>query len=289
MKRLVELTVADLVASPVWRYEGGSGTDARVAATDRQSLSQQDDEVFLAATDFELADSSRHFGFCFPADDSGIDYLQPVIVKGTRHVSFWFDGPASAEVLSHQWKTLAKTPEQIFPVVFRCLVPVDGREVAGRIEGIETSQGVAAGWPAPPGAEDGSRAAGAPPEPGRALAARPVDARRRGTGEVEKRTARRRKAEMTVEFSQDSFQGRGITGDVSRRGMFVRSPHIPGTGPALRLTVHLPDGRELVLRGRVVRTAADASSPASPGFGLRLADDSPEFDELLSRLRRRSD
>ncbi len=289
MKRLVELTVADLVASPVWRYEGGSGLDARVAATDRQSLSQADDEVFLAATDFQLSDSSRHFGFCFPADDSGIDYLQPVIVKGTRHVSFWFDGPVAPEVLSHQWKTLVKTPEQIFPVDFRCLVLVDGREVTGRLDGVVSSQGVAAGWPAPPVPEE-TRGPAESPDPSRVLAARPIDARRRGTGAVEKRTARRRRAEMTVEFTQDSFQGRGVTGDISPRGMFVRTPQIPGTGPALRLTVHLPDGRELILRGRVVRTAADVSSPAaSPGFGLRLVDESPEFDELLSRLRGRSE
>ncbi|MEO8432363.1 MAG: PilZ domain-containing protein [Acidobacteriota bacterium] len=289
MKRLAELTVADLVASPVWRYEGGSGASARVAATDRQTLLQADDEVFLAATDFELADASRHFGFCFPADDSGIDYLQPVIVHGARHVSFWFDGPVTLEALASQWKTLGRAPERIFPVLFRCLVPVDGREVSGRITGVETSQGVAAGWPASPPAAEAEGVSGTP-NPTPALAARPVEARRRGTGAVEKRTARRRKTEMTVEFSQDSFQGRGITGDISRRGMFVRTPQIPGTGPALKLTVHLPDGRELILRGRVVRTAAEpVSASGDRGFGLRLADDSPEFDELLSKLRRRSE
>jgi len=42
MKRLVDLTVGDLTASAVWRYEGGSGEDALVVAEDRASLSQRD-------------------------------------------------------------------------------------------------------------------------------------------------------------------------------------------------------------------------------------------------------
>ena len=88
VKRLAELTAEDLVACPVWRYEGGSGADALVAPTRRKTLSQSDDEIFLAATAFELFDSSQHSGFCFPADDSGIDYLQPVIRNGTGHVSY---------------------------------------------------------------------------------------------------------------------------------------------------------------------------------------------------------
>jgi Tfp pilus assembly protein PilZ len=70
--------------------------------------------------------------------------------------------------------------------------------------------------------------------------------------------------------------------------MFVHSTRIPGTGPNLRLTVNLPEGRKLVLTGRVVRSSADDSrSKRSPGFGLRLSEDSPDYASLLSRLRRK--
>ena len=139
MKRLADLTIEDLTAAPVWRYEGGSGAEAVVAAEQRDALSQMDDEVFLAATDFLLPDSSRHLGFCFPVDDGGVDYLQPVIVTPSGHVRFWFDGPAAREVLAAQWSALGKRDEEIFPVRFRCRVPVDGRKVAGVIPGVETS------------------------------------------------------------------------------------------------------------------------------------------------------
>lgn len=267
MKRLDELTVEDLVSSPVWRYEGGSGADARVAPSPRVSLSQMDDEIFLAATEFALADASRHMGFCFPADDSGIDYLQPVIVGRTRHVAFWFDGPVSAEELARQWAAFGKEPRQIFPVAFRCLVPVDGRTVNGRIAAIESSE------EGPPPAS--------PPEAPHEDAKHVVS--RRGIGTGEKRTARRRPAEMTVEFSQGDLQGTGVIGDVSRRGMFVQTTRIPGTGPVLRLTVNLPGGRKLVLRGKVVRNADGTTSAPPNGFGLRLVDEWPDYENLFGR------
>ena len=281
MKRLVELTVQDLADQPVWRYEGGTGSDALVAPAPRHPLSQADDEVFLAATEFVLSDSTRHLGFCFPADDTGIDYLQPVIVSDSGHVAFWFDAPASPEALARQWKAFGKKPEDIFPVTFRCLVEVDGRTVTGRIADVESSKDLTSGDLSPALASEaeimGRR--------DRILTARPVQARR-DTGAVEKRTARRRKADMTVEFTEGAFHGTGTIGDLSRRGMFVRSSRIPGTGAALRLTVNLPEGRKLVLRGRVVRSGEEgASSVDSSGFGLRLADDSPDYQDLLWRLR----
>src|SRR5438876_11604130 len=103
MKRLVDLTVGDLTASPVWRYEGGSGEDALVVAEDRASLSRQDEEILLAATEFVLTDSSEHLGFCFPVDGESIDYLQPVIVAPAMHVRFWFRGSVTPELPAAQW------------------------------------------------------------------------------------------------------------------------------------------------------------------------------------------
>jgi hypothetical protein len=285
VKRLADLSVEDLVASPVWRYDGGSGAQATISPSKRTTLSRTDDEIFLAATEFELFDSSGHFGFCFPADDSGIDYLQPVILSPSGHVSFWFDGPAAPEVLSRQWRALGKEPQDILPVGFRCLVPVDGRTVSGRIDRVGSSRDLMSGSPAPAISGDMAATAGDARGADRTLTARPVQARR-DTGPIEKRTARRRKAEMKVEFTQGALQGTGITGDVSPRGMFVRSAQIPGTGPMLRLRVNLPEGRTLALTGRVVRgCTAISSAGTSPAFGLRLAEDSADYEDFISRLR----
>ncbi len=264
----MDLTVEDLSANPVWRYEGGSGKDARVAAVKRDALSRADDEIYLAATEFELFDETTCSGYCFPADGAGVDYLQPVILTASGPVAFWFEQPPSAETLAQQWKALGKEPAQVFPVAFRCLVPVDGQTLHGRIERVEYSESA----PPAPAAKEVEVRNAAP------------SSRRRSIGAGDTRTARRRSAEMTVEFSQGALYGTGVTGDVSRRGMFVRSPWIPGTGPVLRLTVNLPGGRKLALTGRVVRTV-DPAAPkrTAPGFGLRLTDDWPGYDELFGK------
>lgn len=262
MKRLADLTIEDLAANPVWRYEGGSGAKAIAAPFKRDSLSKTDDEIFLASTEFVLFDSARQSGYCFPADGTSIDYLQPVIVTRSGHVAFWFDEPPSPATLSKQWAALGKEPKAIFPVAFHCLIPVDGQTVRGRIDGVEFFD------EAPEGPTNDS----------------PSSSRRRGIGSGEIRTGRRRPAEMTVEFSQGALYGSGVTGDVSRRGMFVRSSFVPGTGPMLRLTVKLPGGRKLALTGRVVRSVdAEAPTKTTRGFGLRLLDDWPGYDELFAR------
>ncbi len=238
MKRLADLTVEDLTSAPVWRYEGGDGADAVVVAHSRDGLSQMDDEIFLAATDFTLPDSSRHLGFCFPVDDAGLDYLQPAIVTPSGHVRFWFDGTVAAEVLAAQWAALGRRAEEIFPVQFRCRVPVDGRDVAGVIAGIETSADIFPARPAASVAGSDPEADDAPYESrrpdGSVLSARPSRVRRlfaNREGVYVTRTAPRRRVEMMVEFDQGGSRGTGVTGDVSRNGMFVRSARPPTADP----------------------------------------------------------
>jgi hypothetical protein len=244
-----------------------------------------DDEIFLAATEFVLPDSSQHLGFCFPVDDAGLDYLQPVIVTPTLHVRFWFDRAIAPETLSAQWDALGRREEEIFPVRFRCRVLVDGRTVAGVIPHVETP---ASASPVHRNAseltlEAPSRSRRAD---GSAMSARPSRVRRlfeSAAGVSEKRTAPRHRVEMMVEFELGGSRGTGVTGEVSRNGMFVRSARLPG-GPAVNLTVHLPGGRELLLKGRVVPDSASGDPARPAGFGLHLTEKPDEYDDFLSRL-----
>jgi hypothetical protein len=295
LRHLVDLTIEDLSTTPVWRYEGGSGAEAVVVPTGRSSLSGEDDEVCLAATEFTLCDSSRHLGFCFPVDDSGLDYLQPVILTRAGQVSFWFDGPIAQEVLAAQWNALGKRPEEVFPVQYRCLVPVAGRTVTGVIPHVESSAETFCSGNAGPVPET-ARANGSQTNPGPRAArsgrgVRPTPARAFssvGPG-MRHRKARppRHHVEMMVEFEHGDSRGTGVTRDISSGGMFVAASPLPNVGPSLQLTVHLPNGRRLELKGKVVRSASPAGvspAPAPPGFGVRLTDQPPEYDELLSRL-----
>lgn len=137
MKRLVELIPADLENVAVWRYDGETDETAVVHATDRHELAGNTQEVFIARTQFALANGVQFIGFCCPVDDSALDYLQPVIVTPEGPVYFWFDEPPSREFLHRQWRKLGVPPDDIFPVHFRCTVPIDGRMVWGVIEAVD--------------------------------------------------------------------------------------------------------------------------------------------------------
>lgn len=134
MKRVHDLRPADLDRVPVWRYEGDDDDLAVVHATDRRQLSEKDTDVFIARTQFALANGAQHIGFCSPVDDFDLENLQPVILTDRGPVFFWFDAPPTEESLRVQWQRLGVTRESIFPVHFRCTVPVDGRYITGTIE-----------------------------------------------------------------------------------------------------------------------------------------------------------
>ena len=143
MKPLRSVTVEDLTSVPVWKYAGVDDSTATADPTERLSLSESERETFIALTEFFLASGARHLGFCSPVDDSGLDYVQPVIVTPEGHVRFWFEDPPSPADLSEQWKKLGARTEELFPVRFRCLVPVDGRKIEGTITHVQSSGGAA--------------------------------------------------------------------------------------------------------------------------------------------------
>lgn len=133
MKRLADLTAGDLDRVRVWRYAGDSDDTATVHATDRSALSGGEDDVFIAHTQFTLGNGAQYVGFCTPAGGSALEALQPVILSQWGPVYFWFDPPPTRESLAVQWRRLGTSRESIFPVHYRCTVPVDGTYVVGTI------------------------------------------------------------------------------------------------------------------------------------------------------------
>lgn len=134
MKRIRELRPADFEQVAVWRYQGSSDENAVVRATDRTEVSANEGGVFIARTQFSLANGAQYIGFCSPTEDSALNSLQPVIVTADGPVYFWFEEPPSAEFLRAQWIRLGVDAESVFPVYFRCTVPVGGKLVHGRID-----------------------------------------------------------------------------------------------------------------------------------------------------------
>ena len=134
MKTLRDLVPADLQRCPVWRYEGETDEVAVLRATDKRELSDPSEDIYIAETQFVLANGAQHIGFCTPSEEDEVELLQPVIVTPEGHVYFWFDEPPTREFLRAQWDLLGASHEEIFPVHFRCMVPVNGKYVTGVIE-----------------------------------------------------------------------------------------------------------------------------------------------------------
>jgi hypothetical protein len=136
MKRLAELTLEDLARCPVWRFEGQSDDSASVIPVD--DFERPDREAYIARTRFTLADGSEWWGYCSPTDDSSLDYLQPVILTMGGPVRFWYDEPPAEPEPARACRLLGKRPSEVFPVRFECVVPFEGRRVAGQLQRVVT-------------------------------------------------------------------------------------------------------------------------------------------------------
>jgi hypothetical protein len=108
----------------------------------------------------------------------------------------------------------------------------------------------------------------------------------------ERRAAPRRRAEVPVSFKTKESRTTGITSNLSRGGLFVRTIRPPAVGSIVQVRLR-PRNRAatIVLRGKVVHTRAApivlAHSPPA-GFAVRVLEAAEEYYEFLALLRRRS-
>jgi hypothetical protein len=104
---------------------------------------------------------------------------------------------------------------------------------------------------------------------------------------AERRSFARKKRRFLVEFNLQGTHCNGFTYDVSPNGIFVRSIRLPMPGTFLTANLHLPEGRRIALRGRVVRSfrVPPALSRLVPsGFSIRLSDTPEDYFQLLATL-----
>jgi PilZ domain len=102
---------------------------------------------------------------------------------------------------------------------------------------------------------------------------------------MEKRAAPRKKKRPLVDFDTTLIRTTGFTNDISLSGLFVRTIRIPQIGKTLRAVLHLPDGKQVALQGRVVRSyrAPSALRALVPtGFGLRVSEAPDDYTRFAS-------
>ncbi len=104
---------------------------------------------------------------------------------------------------------------------------------------------------------------------------------------AERRLFARKKRRFLVEFSLQGANCTGFTYDVSPTGIFVRSIRLPFPGTVLTAHLHLPEGKRIAVRGKVVRSfrVPPALSRLIPsGFSMRLADTPEDYFQFLATL-----
>ncbi len=89
---------------------------------------------------------------------------------------------------------------------------------------------------------------------------------------------------LETEFSSGGLSFRGISSDLSRNGLFVRTtkPFSPGT--MLDLTIHLPGNIASRLKGRVRWASKVGLVSGKNGMGIEITENDHNFANYINSL-----
>jgi len=141
-KQVYDLTLEDLAYSPVWEFgldeEGIPGRD-ECTVRPRADIgvfapSRWESSAAMVKAEFISRCDKVHYGFCTPATKGDLSSMHPVIVTANGQVGFYHGAvPPSPAELATGYARLETTPEELFPIRFRCLVPAPGLVTSGTI------------------------------------------------------------------------------------------------------------------------------------------------------------
>jgi hypothetical protein len=103
----------------------------------------------------------------------------------------------------------------------------------------------------------------------------------------QKRSFERKKRRLLAEFTIDGAHYSGFTNDVSPTGIFVRASKLPDLNQPIAVTLHLPENKRVVVRGKVIRSfrvPATLSRLIPSGFALQVSDSPEEYFQFLASL-----
>jgi len=91
---------------------------------------------------------------------------------------------------------------------------------------------------------------------------------------------------LKARFKAGGKLGEGKIRNVSLGGLFVGTDAIPSQGEAAKVRFRMPDGNAVEVSGFVWWTTTQDRSRRhrAPGFGLRLIDSNPAYEQAVRRL-----
>lgn len=97
----------------------------------------------------------------------------------------------------------------------------------------------------------------------------------------------RYRTDVTLDFGAADARMAGMTWDVSKGGMFIRTTRKPEVGQKLLVTLRFPEGRQLLIQGEVVRTFQPhslnrESQPAGFAVSIKNGDSYQRFVDSVA-------
>ncbi|MFN3740750.1 MAG: PilZ domain-containing protein [Thermodesulfovibrionales bacterium] len=91
---------------------------------------------------------------------------------------------------------------------------------------------------------------------------------------MSKREAKRYVRRLEAEFEGGGLSGRGLTSDISRKGVFIRTQKALAPGTPVIVKLHLADGRISIIKGIVKRAIKVPiyASEIKNGMGIEIKE-----------------
>lgn len=151
-KRVHRLSVAEFRDCPVWAYVTRFSSvtvpddDSTIYLVGERLIefvkplpgvfSLDNQREYVVATEFRLADGSRHVGFSSPWDSSRLECARPVIITDKGLVRLWYQWLPSWPEPGRSLERLGRTEQEVFPLEITALIPGQQGPYSAIVEGI---------------------------------------------------------------------------------------------------------------------------------------------------------
>ncbi len=98
---------------------------------------------------------------------------------------------------------------------------------------------------------------------------------------ISKRKVERVVKRIETVFSAGGMEFRGISSDLSARGLFIRTQHGFVSGTVVDITLHLPDGNASRLKGKVRRAIKTGLMSMKNGMGIEILEKDIYYDNYF--------
>ena len=116
-KRLTELTINDLLENEVWEYWMADNIEY-VRASDKTTITEDNNTTYIIATDFVFKNRSKHLGFCSPQEAGSLDQIQPVIISSKGQIEFYKENDWTEDEVSSALTSFGLDWQNVFPIVY---------------------------------------------------------------------------------------------------------------------------------------------------------------------------